>query len=360
MNEGDVVHDKEGETHRTDLLAIQADHDSKIEKMKGMQEENDPLQPIHAGLSERLSNLPTTTDGTSVADEAKAMEKLREENDLLRAEAASIMERLRQLQAENEMLKVMLEEEEEEGENDKSLDDLEDRLTILEQTKDAEIATLVEERNELRRQVLTLREWNGKLQNKLDATSDVEKLRQKRDKKKKTLSERLAAYESMSTTGSVVSTDHHHARHTRLDDKDDTMSTVSGMTHSSLPVASREMRLSDDDSTTPTRRRPSPLPSSSHPLHSHDWLLSNYPSSKRNRKRDLEGIFPSSVSVTGLSLSEPSDRTLDKAGVPFSVMVRQERRSSSSGGIQRLRNIMEHRDDGSIRSGFSNGGYWRM
>ncbi len=174
---------------------------------------------------------------------------------------------IEKLKKENLMLRALLEDDDK---SEGSLEDLEERLFALEETKDAEIAILVGERSDLLTEISELRDRIQMLEGEIKRMKEeqmvrqnhIDKLRQKRDRKKLSIEARLKAYETSSCAGSVVTMQKIRAQM----ENNDTMSTVSAMTS----------------------------------------ISNGPPSEKQDSARGLEGMFPSSVSITGLSISEKS------------------------------------------------------
>lgn len=221
-------------------------------------------------------------------------------------------EKLSDLQKENEMLRALLEEDDSKSAN--SLEELEERLYTLEQMKNAEISILVEERSELLSDISTLKDRiqmlegeNKRLKEEHNfRASEIDKLKQKRDRKKKTIEDRLRAYESASCAGSVVDARKIRARI----DKDETMSTISAITsHSTGPSA--------DSGRSRHHSRVSKI-------------------------NDLTAIFPSSVSVSDLSIGNRSTISTGKQKLRSRLSY-----GSSSKYIPR-QSILEERDEGAL------------
>lgn len=218
-------------------------------------------------------------------------------------------EEIEKLENENQMLRALLEEDDDKSST--SLEELEERLFTLEETKDAEISILAEERGDLLSEIGSLRdriqmlegEVNRLKEEQTTRESNIDKLKQRRDRKKKTIEDRLKAYESLSCAGSVVPMDKIRNRM----EKDDTMSTISAMTGISTIGPSAEKRSS-------------------------------------RGKRDLEVIFPSSVSITGLSIAEKSSLSIGRLPAS-SKFTHKESKSNSSTMITLPSTILEERDE---------------
>lgn len=170
-------------------------------------------------------------------------------------------EKLRHLQTENEMLRAMLEEEHGDESVD-SIDELEQRLAALEMTKDAEIAVLVEEREELNNEISKLNEKIASLEKEIKQLKEdhatrsaaIETLKARRDRKKKTIEERLRNYENRAQAGSVVSTD----RLIPKMDQDDNVSILSGASFRSSATSSSVLHTTATELST-TRTKPRDL-----------------------------------------------------------------------------------------------------
>ena len=257
--------------------------------------------------------------------------------DQLKEDADAMMDKLKDMQGENELLRTLLDEED--TKSSTSLEELEERLFTLEQTKDAEIEILAQERDDLQLEMQELKDRILMLENQVRIMKSdqsvhsvkIDTLRKDRDRKKKTIQERLAAYETKSCAGSVVAMDKLRARL----DKDETMSTVSGMTAISSAAADKASEASE------TR----------------GWASkARYQSPTARKMVDLEGMFPSSVSMSGLSLAEQSSKRFsDSSGL--SLAEYSSRRSSpyTKQGVPtkvtlRPSVIMETRDDVSRRT----------
>lgn len=170
-------------------------------------------------------------------------------------------EKLRHLQTENEMLRAMLEDEHGDESVD-SIDELEQRLAALEMTKDAEIAVLVEEREELNNEISKLNEKIASLEKEIKQLREdhatrsaaIETLKARRDRKKKTIEERLRNYENRAQAGSVLSTD-------RLIPKnglDDNISIISEASFRSSATSSSVLHTAVSELST-TRSKPRDL-----------------------------------------------------------------------------------------------------
>jgi len=172
-------------------------------------------------------------------------------------ENLQMLTKLNETEKENALLRAMLEESEDDKSTD-SLDDIEIRLFALEERKDAEIAVLVEEKDELLLEITTLKEQISNLESEIETmrhdfnarTSAIERLKQKRDQKKKTIEERLRDYEARSCAGSVVSLDKVRAR---MERDDSSSSVISGISYD-MPISysSRRSRPADRNSKLPT------------------------------------------------------------------------------------------------------------
>lgn len=116
------------------------------------------------------------------------------------------------LKRENSMLRALLEESDDHSNS--SLSYLEERLLALEKVKDTEIAILVQERDDLMRETEILKDRIITLESDIArikednrySNSQIAILRNKRDKKKKTIEERLKDYETRSCASSVIPT----------------------------------------------------------------------------------------------------------------------------------------------------------
>jgi chromosome segregation ATPase len=122
------------------------------------------------------------------------------------------IEKFERTEEENQMLRALLEEGECNTSSD-DLEELEERLFTIVQVKDTEIAILAEERSGLLAETSALGDRVQMLEGELKRLQDehgarssgIDKLKKKRDRKKKTIEERLRAYESSSSVCSVVS-----------------------------------------------------------------------------------------------------------------------------------------------------------
>jgi hypothetical protein len=181
--------------------------------------------------------------------------KIPKENDFvvvqLRKEGAVIRTRLYEMEKENYLLREMLEEPDDKSSD--SLNDIEERLFDLEQRKDAKIAVLAEERDDLILETSKLYDRNLFLENEVKRlqseytgrSAAIERLRQKRDRKKQTIQERLKEYEARSSVGSILSIEKINARM----EKDETASFISGISYE-LPTS-----IGDDRDTLPDKHR---------------------------------------------------------------------------------------------------------
>lgn len=150
-------------------------------------------------------------------------------------ESLEMLTKLNNREKENVLLRAMLEDFEDDKSSD-SLDDIQIRLFALEERKDAEIAVLVEEKDELLHEITTLKEHISNLESGIETmrhdyntrSSAIERLKQKRDQKKKTIEERLRDYEARSCAGSVVSFDKVRAR---MEKDDSSSSIISGISY---------------------------------------------------------------------------------------------------------------------------------
>ena len=155
-------------------------------------------------------------------------------------ESLEMLTKLNKTEKENALLRAMLEDFEDDKSSD-SLDDIEIRLFALEERKDAEIAVLVEEKDELLHEITTLKEQISNLESGIETmrhdyntrSSAIERLKQKRDQKKKTIEERLRDYEARSCAGSVVSFDKVRAR---MEKDDSSSSIISGISYD-MPIS---------------------------------------------------------------------------------------------------------------------------
>ena len=169
----------------------------------------------------------------------------------LRKEGAVIRTRLYEMEKENYLLREMLEEPDDKSSD--SLNDIEERLFDLEQRKDAEIAVLAEERDDLILETSRLNDRNVFLETEVKRlqseytgrSAAIERLRQKRDRKKQTIQERLKEYEARSSVGSILSIEKINARM----EKDEAASFISGISYE-LPTS-----IGDDRDELPDKQR---------------------------------------------------------------------------------------------------------
>jgi len=155
------------------------------------------------------------------------------------------------MEKENYLLREMLEEPDDKSSD--SLNDIEERLFDLEQRKDAKIAVLAEERDDLILETSKLYDRNLFLENEVKRlqseytgrSAAIERLRQKRDRKKQTIQERLKEYEARSSVGSILSIEKINARM----EKDEAASFISGISYE-LPTS-----IGDDRDELPDKQR---------------------------------------------------------------------------------------------------------
>jgi len=241
---------------------------------------------------------------------------------VLNEEATAMIENLEDVQRENAMLRALLSQEEDKSQCSNSIGELEERLVRIEEEKDAIINHLIEERDALIQEVSRLKASMSKLESNLDriqdgnntVTTEIGKLKKLRDMKKQHLTERLAAYETRSCAGSVVS----HKRRVNMDQNSDTMSTVSGVTMTSYSVVDK--RSEDLDKVMKWKSKyaaPSHQSTSSwspaarldRKIMSTSNLMLPISSRSRRESSALSDMFPAYMSVSGLSISERSERT---------------------------------------------------
>eukprot|EP00554_Chaetoceros_debilis_P006300 CAMPEP_0194076938 /NCGR_PEP_ID=MMETSP0149-20130528/3662_1 /TAXON_ID=122233 /ORGANISM="Chaetoceros debilis, Strain MM31A-1" /LENGTH=1214 /DNA_ID=CAMNT_0038757825 /DNA_START=225 /DNA_END=3869 /DNA_ORIENTATION=- len=237
---------------------------------------------------------------------------------VLNEEATAMIENLEDVQRENAMLRALLSQEEDKSQYSNSIGELEERLVRIEEEKDAIINHLMEERDALTQEVSRLKASMSKLESDLDriqdgnytVTTEIGKLKKLRDMKKQHLTERLAAYETRSCAGSVVS----HKRRVNMEQNSDTMSTVSGVTMTSYSVVDK--RSEDLDKVMKWKSKyaaPSHQSTSSWSpaarLDRKVMSTSSHRSRSRRESSALSDMFPAYMSVSGLSISERSERT---------------------------------------------------
>ncbi len=247
----------------------------------------------------------------------------------LRDERERMHKQLDQKEEETRTLSKMLEQSDDLSE----LAELTERLELVEEEKDSEISHLMEEREELRQEVTRLEEKVVTLENdlkRISTTSDISKLKELRDRKKKNLHRRLAAYENrISSTSTVVSSmsAEMRARHLRYPD-DDSLSLVSGVTMGSRRDTEKinkwksKYRVSNRGTKNDTdgleQAFLSPLSDCGGSVNSHKEA---FEPRKRNEKKTLEYMFPSTVSVTGLSFDASEISAKKKDVVPRDVTI---------------------------------------
>ena len=175
------------------------------EKLKRLENENNTLLALIKDGNKSAKSLCNLETKLLTLEETK-----NEEIAMLIKEKRDKLELLETVQSENDILRAMLEEDE--NKSTHSLEDLEERLILLEQTKDAEITLLTQDREKLQAEMIELRdtilrveEDNTRLKAKHDfSTSGIEHLKLRRDQKKKSIEDRLRAYESSSCATTML------------------------------------------------------------------------------------------------------------------------------------------------------------
>lgn len=175
------------------------------EKLKRLENENNTLLALIKDGNKSAKSLCNLETKLLTLEETK-----NDEIAMLIKEKRDKLELLGTVQSENDILRSMLEEDE--NNSTHSLEDLEERLILLEQTKDAEITMLTQDREKLQAEMIELRETilrveedNTRLKAKHDfSTSGIEHLKLRRDQKKKSIEDRLRAYESSSCATTML------------------------------------------------------------------------------------------------------------------------------------------------------------
>jgi len=332
------------------------------EKLKSaMLEQLDEKEELEAKVSFLMEEVEKLEDAQNIPKEINAVVKSDTDRDLDKdldnkrfdEEREELRLKVEELQAANESLRVLVQESQDKEENNsvtsQSYELIEQRLTMLEKTKDAEISNLQDEKTELEnivthleskldsyeREVKELTASNQIYANEIKTikamrkTVESEKLAS--NKKKKSIQERLAAIESRSVSGSISGSisPPKSGRILRAPVSSDDISQVSG--------------ISSVFSSSPSRISP-PMRSRRSRSHSRTRLLESLeferPNSKFDRKytpskntsstsstkqddldsvfpkikKDVDSIVPSTTNISRMSLKFKHSDTMSAIG----------------------------------------------
>lgn len=210
-------------------------------------------------------------------------------------DSSKFLDQLENLKQENSMLRALLEENDDQSNS--SLSYLEERLLALEKVKDSEISMLLQERDELTREIETLKDRIVTLEGEIAkvkednrySNSQIAILRNKRDRKKKTIEERLKDYETRSCASSVVTRERFQPK----SEVHDGLSVVSGISFDAPTTTTK---------TIGPKARPTTI-SLSH----ENYTPGNALLLKSQAHNHPEYLFPSTMPITGMRFSGPSE-----------------------------------------------------
>lgn len=238
--------------------------------------------------------------------------------------------RIEELETNNESLRMLLRDQNElqrpKSSSSESMDDLEKRLNMLEASKDKEICVLTDEKMNLEKEIENLnlklatreREIKELTASNQIYSNELKSLQSKSDsentKKKKSLLDRLSALELRSGGSPPKSESPKRLRARSMERSFDDSSHVSGMTSlfssTPSPQSLSPRRSQQPRSSSRSRYIMNELETRSVTFNTSggkyekSWMSKYH---KPSRKKDLEGLFPSTMTISGLSLDGEHD-----------------------------------------------------
>ena len=371
---------------KTELEQLQATND-KLKKV--MIEEIDEKEELEAKVSFLMEEIERLESAQNIPKEINAVLErgMNGHNDPHLDETKELYAKIEELEANNRSLRLLVQEQGEHNNDSKSttsesIDLLEKRLNLLEEAKDEEICMLQDEKialeklvsdlntklNDSERHIKELTASNQIYSNELKSIvskTESEKKAASQKTKKKSILERLAAMESSRSVageGAELLSPNIHSSvspksRSRALSHDENSSQVSGMTSifSSTPNSSprhspfRSEHLPFSQPSTRSRSRfmealetrSASIPSNTRTngyengRNLNKKLLSKL---KSYKDRDLEGIFPSSMTVSGLSLDGDNDGDNDVISATAGLYAKYEKSKTQQLSAPRHRN----------------------
>jgi chromosome segregation ATPase len=242
-------HSSQFENMRYEFEQLERSHEQLKNAMLEEIEEKEDLEAKVGFLMEEVEKLEESNNIPSEINAIVDTSEQQIENGLCREEEDELRDKIARLQATNDSLCALIEEQEENKDNgsasSEEMNALEERLSLLEESKDKEIRALMKEKRSLENAIEELKaKIEAKEQEVQELTAanqiyanQVAAMKKKnqaiKSKKKQSLQQRLAAIESRSVSSG-------NSRSRRIERDNDDSSQVSGMTSlfSSTPSAS--------------------------------------------------------------------------------------------------------------------------